>query len=329
MRKIKKAKSVTELWGHVGPLNVLEIGSRGGAFTDLDGIASLVNYYGFEPDAEECERLNTNASNGAHFRSEQYFPVAIGSKRETLQLNITAQPGCSSFLSPNMDKLRFFGRSEWFEVTKRVDVPVIPLDNLVEDKGIHRIDFIKLDVEGMELEILRGAEKALKHLKGIRLEVNYLDHRKSQASFAEIMNYLTERGFKVFRHLENHAWRPDSKLADSFSVKGDIPFSFGQLAHGDVLLFRSPSSELEVKGTPPIEALRLASLWFAYGFLSHANALVQSSQVQELITDEFGLLVEEDAFTDASRQLRKKIRRDNFSRSIGALISTLRHRFAH
>lgn len=329
VNNVRKVRLIEELWSNIGLLNVFEIGSRGGAFTDLSAIASFVNYYGFEPDAEECERLNTNASNGTHFSSEQYFPVAIGSERETLQLNITAQPGCSSFLSPNMDKLRFFGRSEWFEVTKCVDVPVIPFDDLVQGKGIDRIDFIKLDVEGMELDILRGAEEALKHLNGIRLEVNYLDHRKNQASFAEIINHLTERGFKVFRYLENHAWRPDSKFAESHAIRGDIPFSFGQLAHGDVLLFRSPSSESEVNSIPPLEALRLASLWFACGFLSHANALVQSAQVQEFIADEFGLLVEEDAFTDASRQLRKKIRRDNFSRYFGALISTLRHRFPH
>lgn len=327
MRRKYNSHSIEELWAKIGHLNVFEIGSRGGAFTDLDRISQLISYYGFEPDAEECERLNKTASISARFRSEQYFPVAIGAKQETLKLNITAQPGCSSFLLPNMDKLRFFGRSEWFEVTTCVDVSVVPLDDLVLEKGVDRIDFIKLDVEGMELDVLRGAEEALKHLKGIRLEVNYLDHRRNQASFAEIMNYLTERGFRVFRYLENHAWRPDSKLADSISVTGDIPFSFGQLAHGDVLLFRSASSEPEAEGATPMESLRLASLLFAYGFLSHSNALVQSAQVQEFVTNEFGLTVKNDAFTAASRHLLRTTRRDNISRHISTLKTALKRRF--
>ena len=325
MRQIAEIK---DLWDNVLPLNVFEVGSRGGAFADLDLISNAVDYFGFEPDPVECQRLNVNSKHSSRFRSERYFSFAVGSCNGTATLNITSQPGCSSFLVPDMEIIRDFGRDIWFEVVDRIEVKVAPLDEILVNESIDCIHFLKIDVEGYERSILEGADRVLEGLLGIRLEVNYLDHRKGQAQFSEIISFLEKKGFRIFQFLENHAWRPSSIASEHCSMKGYIPYSRGQLAHGDVLLFRDPVPFSKFDDYDPMDSLRYAMLLYGYGFLDHSKKIVDIRLVQDFMLNNLKIKVLDSAYLSASRDLRWMVRVQNLQVLKDRLVTTLNYFFS-
>ena len=87
-----------------------------------------------------------------------------------------------------------------FTQSKRVvgegTIPMITIDRL----GIDDIDLIKIDVEGFEMEVLKGAEKTLGNVQYIMIELNNAT-KKYGSSNIEIENYIGSLGYKV---LINH-----------------------------------------------------------------------------------------------------------------------------
>ena len=77
---------------------------------------------------------------------------------------------------------------------------MITLDSLEVDK----VDMIKIDVEGYEMEVLKGAEKMLQSVKFLMIELNN-NTKNYGSSNIEIEKHLESLGFKV---LLNH-W-PDT-----------------------------------------------------------------------------------------------------------------------
>jgi FkbM family methyltransferase len=72
-----------------------------------------------------------------------------------------------------------------------VEVEVTTIDEVCRGLGLLRIDFLKIDVEGAELEVLRGAEESLKVTRNIAMELHY------EGEEEEVKDYLEKRGFEV------------------------------------------------------------------------------------------------------------------------------------
>ncbi len=82
-----------------------------------------------------------------------------------------------------------------------VTVPLITLDRYVQDRGISRVDAVKIDVEGAAWSVLKGASFILSHLQPglIVVEIERDDDTKS------IKRYLQEYGYEIIT-LPGHRW---------------------------------------------------------------------------------------------------------------------------
>jgi len=82
---------------------------------------------------------------------------------------------------------------------KVIQVPVKTLDSILVEAGAHPgFDFLSIDVEGHEIEVLRGFDIARWHPRLILLE----DHVRDLAKH----RYLTARGYRIIRRYENNGW---------------------------------------------------------------------------------------------------------------------------
>ena len=80
----------------------------------------------------------------------------------------------------------------------KIKVKQDTLDNFVKKKKIPRIDILKIDTEGYELEVLYGAKKILKKTEIIQIEV--LDHKKKfDKKLKDVLKFLNSYGFKLMR----------------------------------------------------------------------------------------------------------------------------------
>lgn len=89
--------------------------------------------------------------------------------------------------------------------------------------GDLRPDFLKMDVQGFELQVLRGADEVLQSAEAVMMEVSLLEINKGAPLLAEVVGFMAERGFEVADILEIHRRPLDqaTNQVDLFFVPSD------------------------------------------------------------------------------------------------------------
>ena len=104
------------------------------------------------------------------FAEYEMIPSALGESKSVRRLNITKDVGKSSLFVPNWEILERFPNVDRFSVSKELKLQINTADKIVKSK----VDFIKLDIKGSELGVLKGAKGILKEVLGVETEVEFL-----------------------------------------------------------------------------------------------------------------------------------------------------------
>jgi FkbM family methyltransferase len=150
---------------------------------------------GFEPQPVECEKLNALALPG-----RRYLPYAVANG-ERRSFYVTNTGMTSSLLRPNLKIAKLFNNlAELMQVVATQDVETVRLDEVAEIRN-QGCDFLKLDTQGSEAEILAHASKTLKRCLIIQTEVEFVPLYEEQPLFAEVDQLLRGQGFMFHRFL--------------------------------------------------------------------------------------------------------------------------------
>lgn len=160
---------------------------------------------GFEIEKDVCEKMNANAEKGV-----KYYPYALGKANEKRNLYITQHPMCSSLYKPNESLISLYNNFEAAYLKNQTEVETISLDYFVDQNKIDAIDFIKIDVQGAELDIIKGGKKSLENVLQIVCEVEFIPHYENQPLFGDVCNYLEKYDlmFNKFLGLSGRALKP-------------------------------------------------------------------------------------------------------------------------
>jgi FkbM family methyltransferase len=194
-----KSKNIVSLYQHImhflPPLTYLDVGARAIKGNRLVGAFPQARYIGFELDVEECNRLNS-----LNIERHQFHPQAIGRRDDSRTLYVTRNPACSSLYEPNVQEMhRFMDCGPYFDVLEKTTVETVSLDDWCRDAGISGVEFLELDTQGSELDILQGSEHLLAaSILGLQVEVEFFPIYKDQPLFSDVDNYLRQRGFRLF-----------------------------------------------------------------------------------------------------------------------------------
>ena len=171
------------------PATVLDGGANAGQFAraalETFPEAALV---AMEPLPDLADTLRLNLADSPRARVEA---TALGSTSGLLRFYRTDYSLASSALRP----LDSAGVSE-------VEVPVARLDDLVDADTLARPVLLKLDLQGYELEALRGAEAVLAVTDHVLLEVAFETGYEGEATFAALDAHLRDRGFRFERPID-------------------------------------------------------------------------------------------------------------------------------
>jgi len=281
----------------------IDVGSRGGIDRDLEPIAWAVSAWGFEPDPEAFESLGKG--DAGPWKELHHLPAAIGAGTGQRELHVPRSPEGASLLRHDPAIGRAFAYPDLFEIERVLPVSTLGLDEAIAKYGVPAPSFIKLDVEGAELEILEGATAALESAVAIKTEVSFLPHRLGQPLASEIASFLLERRFVLMDFIRPHRWRRYSTTAAPYVGREQIPFSAGQLSQGDYLFFRDPEL-LKASDEPTLQrSLCSASIALCYGFFDHAYALLRSEPLRALVSERYSL----DPLSEIARASRRYGRR--------------------
>ncbi len=100
--------------------------------------------------------------------------------------------------------------------TRKVEVEMTTADKLFKEDNV---DFLSIDVQGYELEVLKGAEKLLNQVKYVITEVNKTEQYKGCVLIDELDDYLNRFGFL---RMETEWWGGDGDWGDAFYIKDDM-----------------------------------------------------------------------------------------------------------
>lgn len=154
-----------------------------------DGVAHVI---GFEPDAKEVEKLRATYES-----THSFFPYFVGDGKDGT-FHETTWVATGSLLPPKpsvLDKFHVLG-----EVTALVATHPVQTKALDDIPKITDVDYIKIDIQGAELQAFAGGERILAETMVIHTEVEFIEMYEGQPMFSDVDLYLRERGFHFVKY---------------------------------------------------------------------------------------------------------------------------------
>ncbi len=187
------------------------IGSRqlspteGRAWTILEPNLTIL---GFDADEDACDKDNARVAQQNLTWTERYIPLALSDKVEEKTLYVTNAVHCSSLYPPNEALLsRFVGMDTGIKLDFTIDLPTTTLEQFCEDENIQEIDFLQVDVQGADFDVLKGAGNLLeKTVLGLQIEVEFSKMYEDQPLFTDIDQYCRQNDFSLFDLITRDGW---------------------------------------------------------------------------------------------------------------------------
>ena len=146
---------------------------------------------GFEANPETCQRCQSNIALN-RFDNVAVNAIGVGSEEGELYF------GHRSDSNSGADSIMAAGDGT-------IKVPVTTIDRFAETHSLPRVDLIKIDVEGYEMHVLRGADGTLReHRPKLFIELCDNNLREQGSSAAELVGFLEKRDYSV-RNAESGA----------------------------------------------------------------------------------------------------------------------------
>jgi len=268
------------------PFVLVDVGASGGIAQHWRQFEPALKAFGFDPLVRECQRLNaaeTNTSVSYH----DYFVGFDGYSKlfpESSRAQWSNQPFERSSAA-RAQRQRRMSQAQWFN-NQNPDVVFTQrrtsLDRFFADFADVKADFIKIDTDGHDYEVLCGADRILDEhgVLGLFVEIQFhgVPHPHSNV-FSNIDRFLRERGFSLF-DIEIYRYTR-GVLPGHFVYSIPAQTREGQVLSGDALYLRdlaAPGYPKQWETQAANKLLKLACLFEIFGLPDCAAELIATKR---------------------------------------------------
>lgn len=184
---------------------IIDVGANVGFFSKIaTKIFPNAKIYAIEPTPGAMLCLKKNFHSDTHVK---FVEVALLDKIGTIRMNVNAEDCSQSQINTNGN----------------LEIHCVTLDRFIRDKGIIKVDLLKIDVETFEAHVLRGGQKTLDSTKYLLLEISLI--KNNNYTFTSLMSLLSKGGHN-FQLLDFREYRAIGKrelvLLDCFFVNTNL-----------------------------------------------------------------------------------------------------------
>ena len=176
----------------------------------------------FEPFAECYQALKARFANRTNVRIEN---IALGAVPGTGEMNLFTGSNMNSLLPMESQPVEAFAGTfkAIGENVGKASVKVDTFDGFVRQNSFQHLDLLKVDTQGFDYNVLKGASEALKahRITAVLVEINFIPMYQGQASFQQIHELLDGFGYRLVdlynhdRHKGYTSWCDACYVADS------------------------------------------------------------------------------------------------------------------
>ena len=196
------------------------------------GLCSVV---GFDPQAGALAELERRK--GPH---ERYLPFAVGDGTERT-LHVCRAPGMTSLLKPDPAQLALFNEFPMLgHIEKEMTIKTHRLDDI---DAVEHVDFLKIDIQGSELDVLKAGQRKLSKAIAIQTEISFVTLYQNQPTMGMMDVALREMGFIPHCLAEMKRW-PIAPV----QVDNDPRKPLRQLLEADIVYVRDFSNLKNMDG---------------------------------------------------------------------------------
>lgn len=175
----------------LGDINILiDIGANKGQFSVLFKYIypkSLI--FAFEP-LKSPSKTYRKLFDGE--KNVWFYKFAIGFQKKEMEMNVSRREDSSSLLKIGEKQTEFFPGTDFDSFEK---VEMSNLSSFISPEQINQTVLVKIDVQGFELEVLKGSEDLIKYFDYIYVECSYKELYQNQPLVSEVVQFLFDKGF--------------------------------------------------------------------------------------------------------------------------------------
>lgn len=168
--------------------HILDVGANKSFWSrETAKVYPSASYYLIEPQEEMRSFLQGFCN---EHEESKYFIAGAGKKNEVLDLNVYDSLAGSTFMGDENSNTHVIGKRA---------VDVVSIDSLIETNQIpDTLELVKLDIQGFELEALKGATKLFGKTEVFILETSMFEYYTGLPVFSEVVNFMLDRDYVVY-----------------------------------------------------------------------------------------------------------------------------------
>jgi len=172
--------------------HIIDIGANKGQFSlAARYVFPKAHITSFEPLSKPADKFNQLFENDENIILHQ---SAIGPEKQTLPMHVSKKADSSSIFPIGKSQASTYPGTEESHIEK---ITIAPLSKFIRYDDLKPPVFVKIDVQGYELEVLKGCEKFLEFFTYIYVECSFIELYEGQALVDEVIEYLSDYSFKL------------------------------------------------------------------------------------------------------------------------------------